>query len=109
MLSNNLKTCIPLLETLSKIRDVKKRRSFLQLFEKNLRRALQEVCTNLLAGNINLTDDEKKRLRRFRRALRELADPKTKKIRFRRVVVQSGRGLIPGLLTLVSSLVAGAL
>lgn len=109
MASQNLKNCIPLLNTLSKIRDARKRRNFLSLFETNLRRALQEVCYNLLEGNIKLADDEKKRLRRFRRALHELADPKTKKQRFRKVVVQSGRGLIPGLIALVSSIVANAL
>lgn len=109
MASKNLKTCIPLLETLSRIKDAKKRKTFLQLFESNLRRALQEVSHNLLEGNISLTAEDKKRLRRFRKALRVLADPQTKKLRFRKTVVQTGRGLIPGLIALVSSIVANAL
>lgn len=109
MASKNLLKCIPLLETMSKIKDPIKRKMFLTLFEANLRRALQEMCHNLLQGNVDLTPEDKKRLKRFRNALRELANPKTKKGRFRKIVVQSGRGLIPGLIALVSSIVANAI
>lgn len=109
MPSSNLKKTIPLLETLSKIKDAKKRRTFLNLFESNIRRALQEVSYNLLEGNIRVSDEDKKRLRRYRRALRELADSKTKRRRFQKLIVQSGRGLIPGLIALVSTIVANAL
>lgn len=109
MASSNLKKCLPLIETMAKIKDGKKRQAFLKLFEANLTRALREICHNVLQGNMTLSDDEKKTLSRFKRALRVLADPRTKKRRFRKTVVQSGRGLLPGLLMLVGSLASAAL
>lgn len=94
---------------MSKIKDGKKRQIFLSLFESQLTRALREICHNVLQGNLQLTDKEKKTLARFKKVLRVLADPKTKGRRFKKTVVQSGRGFLPGLLMLVGSLASAAL
>lgn len=103
MASKNLKKCLPLLETLSSIRDSKKRRDFLRVFESNLIRALREMCYNLLNGNIPLNTEEKKKLMRYKRILRLLADSKTKKTRFRKIVTQTGRGFLPAIIPLIVS------
>lgn len=94
---------------MSKIRDKKKRKAFLSIFESQLTRALREICHNVLQGNVNLSDQEKKTLARFKKILRVLADPKTKSRKFKKAVVQSGRGFLPGLLMLVGSLASAAL
>ena len=105
MASKNLKRCIPVLETLSTVKDAKKRKMLLRMFEDNLRRAIREISHNLLQGNITLNEEDKKRLTRFKKILRLLADPKTKKLRFRRIVSQTGRGFLPLLIPLIVSAV----
>ena len=98
-----------MLEALSTIKDKKKRKIFLTLFEDNLRRAIREVSYNLINGNITLTEDDKKKLTRFKKILRLLADPKTKKLRFRRIVTQTGSGFLPLLIPLIVSAVSSML
>lgn len=106
MVSKNLRKCLPLLETLSSIRDPKKRREFLRVFEINLQRAIREISYNLLKGNITLTDEEKKKLKRYKSMLRLLADGKTKRTRFRKLVSQTGRGFLPALIPLIVSAIS---
>lgn len=106
MVSRNLKKSLPLLEAMSSIRDPRKRAAFLKLFEANLQRAIREVCFNLLNGNVNLTTEEKKRLQRFKKVLRALADSKTKKRKFNKIVSQTGRGFLPAIIPLVISAIS---
>lgn len=99
--STNLKKCMPLLQTFTKIRDVRKRKAFLQAFETNLLRAIREICYNLLHGNISLTEEEKKKIAKYKQVLRLLADSKTRKLKFRKVVTQTGRGFLPAVIPLI--------
>lgn len=109
MVSHNLKKCLPLLQALSSIKDGDKRRVFLKAFEANLHRAIKEICFNLLNGNLTLSADEKKRLGRFKKILRVLADAKTRKLQFRKAVTQTGRGFLPALIPIVVSAISSML
>lgn len=106
MASKNLKKSIPLLETLSTVRDKNKRNVLLKTFESNLQRAIREISHNLLNGNVQLTAEEKKKLEKFKKVLRLLADTKTKKRRFRKIVVQAGSGFLPAVIPLIVSAIS---
>lgn len=106
MPSKNLKKSLPIVGAFGSLKETKKRLSLLKHFdESKLSRAIREMSYNVLHGNIKLTDEQKKKLRRYRKILRELADPKTKKSKFRKLVTQKGSGipLIPLLVPIVSA------
>lgn len=91
--SRNLRKSMPLLQTLFSIKDPKQRLKFYILFEGSLQRALREISFNLLKGNMDLSDADKKKLRRYRTMLRVLGNIRTKKQPFRKAISQKGRGL----------------
>lgn len=80
------------------------RRAILQESDKALIYTICEICENLLLGNITLTEEQRKKLRRYRDDLRRLAQRgegwKTKK----QVLVQRGGALLPLLLSVVASI-----
>ena len=104
MVSRNLRLCLPLLKTIPSIKDKRKRAAFLKLFETNLVRSLQEICHNLLTGNVALTEEEKQALKKYRKMLQVLAGGNKSRVRR---IIQSGRGF-PALLPLLVSAVASA-
>ena len=104
MASRNLRICLPLLKTLPNIKDSRKRAAFLRLFEANLVRSLQEICFNVLQGNVPLTEEEKSSLKKYKKVLHVLASGKRSRVKR---IIQSGRGF-PALLPLLVTAVASA-
>lgn len=79
------------------------RKAILAASDKSIIFAICEICDNLLLGNIPLSEDQKKKLRAYRKVLRQLAQRgegwKTKKNH----LVQHGGSFLPLLLSVVAS------
>lgn len=74
----------------------------------DLIKAVQECCHNILSGNVNLTPDEYKRLKRHRTRLRSVRDNSTA-IRKKRRIIQTGgflAALAGPLIGIVGSLIS---
>jgi hypothetical protein len=99
-MSENLKACLPLLEAYPKLQPAK-RRQLVTLFERCIFWAIQEMAGNLIAGNIPMSDSDKKTLCRYKKALAALSRKKLSHTRTRRIINQSGRGFLPALIPLV--------
>jgi hypothetical protein len=99
-MSLNLKACLPLLEAYPKLQPAK-RKQLVTLFERCIFRAIQEMAGNLIAGNIPMSDSDKKVLRRYKKALVALSKKKLSHAYTRRIINQTGRGFLPALIPLV--------
>ena len=93
-----LKQCIPMLEVLIKTNDDGTRRKYLRLFHDCILKAVREICLNLLVGNIDLTVHEKARLRKYKKALRKLADPQTSIREKSELLLKQGKKILSHLL-----------
>ena len=62
-----------------------------------------ECCYNLLKGTVPLTPSQKRRLSRYKKHLRALADKKVSRVKKRRVLNQKGGNLLAALLPPVLS------
>lgn len=88
------------------------RKSILKTADKDLICCLSECCHNILNGNVQLSPDNKKCLKRHRKHLRHLASKRVSLKKKRNLLVQQG-GFLPALLapilgvaaSLISSLV----
>jgi hypothetical protein len=99
-MSENLKACLPLLEAYPKLQPAK-RKQLVDIFERCIFRAIQEMAGNLIAGNILMPDSDKKVLRRYKKPLTALSNKKLSHAHSRRIINQSGRGFLPALIPLV--------
>jgi hypothetical protein len=59
------------------------------------------MAGNLIAGNIPMSDSDKKVLRRYKKALVALSKKKLSHAYTRRIINQTGRGFLPALIPLV--------
>lgn len=86
------------------------RQEFIKQQPVDFTKCLCEICDNLLKGNIPLTPKDKKRLERYRKQIRFLAEHKGKNIKAKRVrILQKGGAaflpiLLPSLLTIAAEL-----
>jgi ATP sulfurylase len=71
------------------------------IFDDRIFKALKEMAKNVLAGNVPMSDEQKKQLSRYKKELRALATQFKRKNRIRRIIQQSGRGFLPALIPLV--------
>ena len=62
-----------------------------------------ECCYNLLKGTVPLTPSQKRRLSRYKKHLRALADKKVSRMKKRRILNQKGGNLLAALLPPVLS------
>lgn len=80
------------------------RKNILRNSNPGLIKALCEICTNTLNGNMIISKSTKVRLKKYKKTLRNLASPKVKLTRKRNILIQKG-GFLP---VLLGSLLAGA-
>ncbi len=80
------------------------RRAILRESDKALIYTICEICENLLMGNISLTEEERQRLRRYRKDLRRLAERGEGWEEKKDVLVQRGGAFLPLLLSVVASI-----
>lgn len=76
-MSERLKQCIPMLEVLVKTKVPALQKKYFKLFHHCILTVVREICLNLLLGNIDLTLFEREKLKKYKAALRKLADPQT--------------------------------
>ena len=68
-----------------------------------------ECCYNLLKGTVPLTPSQKRRLSRYKKHLRTLADKKVSRVKKRRILNQKGGNLLTALLLPVLSVLGSLL
>jgi len=106
-MSKNLSSWINHLKVIASIRDKRKRNARLKAFadHMNLFDALKEVATNTINMNLPLNPNQKTKLRRYSKIIRELASKrKRSKLQKRKLIEQSG-GFLPILIPLVASVI----
>lgn len=101
--------CLPELIKLIEIKDRVKQRKIILNCQSCIIYAISEIIKNILNGNIPISTTEKKKLIKYKTALRKLATTKVSLPERRRVVNQVG-GALPALLipaiSLLGSLIA---
>ena len=105
-MSRFLVKCMPLLQSYCSIKSTRKRALFFKHFEECIPKAAQEMSLNTLRGNVHMTRHQKAKLKRYKNALVALSQHKVPKYKRRRIILQSGSGLLPLLLPLVLSAVS---
>ena len=80
------------------------RKAILRESDKSLIYTICEICENLLIGNINLNEEQRQKLKRYRRQLRRLAERGEGWGNKKEVLVQRGGALLPLLLSVVASI-----
>ena len=72
--------------------------------DKALINALSECCLNVLKGHVPLTAKQKSRLSKHKKSLRKLAERGVGVRKRKKILIQSGSGLLPALLVPVAAL-----
>ena len=98
------KDCIPYLKLLT-LKKLKPRIKKAILSDPQIINAISECVLNLVAGNIQLSSKQKKKLKKYKKDLRILATKTTSKLRKRKILQQKGGGaflpfIIPAALSL---------
>ena len=84
---------------------------FLKQPDPHLLKAISECSKNILAGNINLTEEEFNKLKKYRSHLRHLTNKKTS-LKKKRELIQKGgflQALIAPLIGLLGSVISGVI
>ncbi len=96
------------LTLLSKAKGVKRRRLLIDLANQDEIKALSECFQNTLAGNVRLKSEEKKKLKRHRNTLRQVASKATS-TRHKKKILQQKGGFLPMLLRAIGSVLPALL
>lgn len=83
------------LELLKAIVKLDSRRSLLKVADKSLVTAICECALNILNGNVEITQEQKEKLRKYKTFLRLLAKSKTPWQERRKAIVNKGNTVIP--------------
>ena len=105
-MSDHLIKYLPLLNVISKIRSKADRSTVLRIFakDKEFVKAIKEIACNTVNGNIELTQPQKVKLRKYKQSLLKLAGKSGKT-----EVVQSGGGFLSLLIPIVSTVLGSML
>jgi hypothetical protein len=93
-LSRRLIRSKPLIKMLAKAGPMK-RRAILQVGGSDLVHGVSECCLNILNGAVKLTPAQKKKLVKFKKPIRKLADRRVPLTEKHRLITQSGGFLAP--------------
>lgn len=91
------------LRTLCGIRTAAKRRDLIERGGGRMQNLLRQLAVNLLKGNIPLTPSQLKKLKKYKRVIRRLADRRTSAANRKRIT-QSGGGFMAMLPLAISAL-----
>lgn len=107
-MSDALKKYFVVLEHLASVTSKKDRSVLLRIFSRNplFIKALREICSNTVKGQLNLSKTDKNRLRKHKDIISCLA---TKGKPVKRKLIQSGSGFLSIILPLVASVVGSLL
>jgi hypothetical protein len=93
-LSRRLTRSTPLIKMLAKAGPMK-RKAILQVGGNDLVHGVSECCLNILNGAVKLTPAQKKKLVKFRKPIRKLADRRVPLTEKHRLITQTGGFLGP--------------
>lgn len=93
---------LPLLQTLQNSKP-KIRKQILKKADTSLINTLLECIQNVLSGNVPLDKNQKKKLKRYKTILRNLAQSKICIKKKKNIIVQSGGAFLPALLVPIVS------
>lgn len=81
------------------------RNAILKLADRNIVRAICECILNVVSGNVKVSKNSLKRLKKHKHFLRELASPKKKPSwkKRKQILVQRGSGILPLIIPSVMS------
>ena len=82
----------------------KLRRAIIANSNKELLKSISECALNVLKGNVNLCNCKKRKLHKFRRQLRTVVDKHMPLARKKKLIIQSGRFLVPRLSAVLPTL-----
>lgn len=104
-MSANLKSALPFLRALAKIKDSKSRKTALNEVsgETKIQKALREIAKNVVRRKLKLTKKHLAGLVRHKRTISSLTKKKLSQPKKKNLVVQSG-GFLPILIPLVASI-----
>lgn len=105
-MSENLKSFLPVLQAIAKIKLNSDRLEVIKIFSKDKKfvKAIKEIAANTVNKNIPLTAKDKVSLRRHKQVILDLASKGGKK-----TLVQSGGGFLPLLIPIVSTVLGSML
>ena len=110
-MSERIKRNLPVIKRLKRM-NVGKRKKFLKVCNQDMIDCLCETSKNILRGNLPISSACLKKLRRYKKTLREISTKKTAASKRRALLVQRG-GFLPlilgPLLGLASSAIGGAI
>lgn len=92
-----MKKHLPVLQLVQKAKP-KLRKSILLNCELDFIKTLIECIYNTLKGNINLSESEKKKLKKYKSILRKILETKGSLAKKRKVISQNGGAFLPSLL-----------
>ena len=110
MTIENLKSQLDLLKILARPKS-KYRKLIIQSADKKLVQAICECIHNVLKGNINISESEKKRLKSYRSVLHELIKKSTLKTK-KKILIQRGgflEVLLPAVISGIASIISSAI
>lgn len=85
---------LPLLEVLTKVND-KSRKKILKYCDQKLVEAIAECVYNILRDNVQISQQRVNKLKKYKKTLRDLANPQTKLNKKHNIIVQSGGSFLP--------------
>lgn len=83
-----------MLEVLTKVNE-KSRKKILKYIDLKLTEAIVECVFNVLKNNVEISQTEVKKLKKYKKTLRDLANPKKDLKKKRNLIVQSGGNFLP--------------
>ena len=102
----NLKKNLPLLEYLKNL-SKKNQNNIIKFADKPLLICLSEICLNLVKRNIPLKSQDIKRLKKYESEIRTLSEKKHSLTKRKKIL--SRGGLLPGLLSILPTLISGVI
>ena len=94
MTKNRVKQFLPHLEALARIKARKNRHKFIDSCGEGLVKSICECSANVLHGNLQITDKNKNKLKKYKKDMRKLA-LKSKSLSSKKRLIQKGGFLLP--------------
>ena len=97
-MSERIKRNLPLIRALAKARTLRERKLIMDTGGDDLVKSICECVTNVLRGNVRLKPKERRRLARYKRALRRIMNAKGIGAKRRHLVQKGGLAFLPALI-----------
>lgn len=104
-MSKNLKSCIEKLKFIAQIKNPLLRKKLLtQISDNCTYQALHEIAVNTVKGKVKLSNNQKRKLNKYKKLLHALSKPTKDLKKKKKLTIQSG-GFLPILIPTVASII----